>query len=76
MSTVENEIENLRRFGESVCSDAVGSAISDYCAAILAAVEAERREWRKEQLTWERRVKMAADMAKAKAFDNNQNKED
>lgn len=66
MSAVENEIENLRRFGESVCSGAVGSAIGDYCAAILAAVEAERRGWQKERLAWERRVKMAASMAKAK----------
>ncbi len=64
--TTEGMVSEMCEYADGIANPMISDRIKEYGDLILAAVEAERKEWQKERLTWERRVKMAASVAKAK----------
>ena len=65
--SVESEVSDMTAFAQSVPSFVIGESIEAFGQRILAALYAERKEFRRKEVELERRIKLAGSMAKAKA---------
>ncbi len=64
--SVESEVSDLTTFAQSIASFEIRVSIEAFGQRILDALEAERKKWRKKEVELERRIKLAASMARAK----------